>query len=93
MNSASETIKFGVPIIGIPLDVDQPEVANRMTNELKLGIRLNKENLTMGKIRKALHEVFKNDVYAKNMIEFSKISNKHDGPKTGADIIEDFLNK
>lgn len=40
MNSTSEAIKYGVPIVAIPIDGDQPLVAMRTCQELFLGIRL-----------------------------------------------------
>ena len=41
MNSTSESVHFGVPMVCIPLSADQPIVANRIANELKLGLFFN----------------------------------------------------
>lgn len=93
MNSSSEAIRYGVPVICIPLDADQPSVAKRLADELKLGVRLDKDNINKNNVRRAIHEIFKNDIYLNNMIEFSKISAKYNGAESGADVVEGLLNK
>lgn len=93
MNSTHETIKYGVPVVALPLNADQPAVASRLCNDLKLGVMLNKDSLNVEIVRRAVHEVLKNDLYKNNIIEYSKISAKYDGVKNGADLIEKFINE
>jgi MGT family glycosyltransferase len=92
MNSTSETIKYGVPIISIPLDADQPMVAKRVCDELSLGVRLDPNNLNVDEIGDVIEKVLSNEKYAKNMNEFSKISAKYNGVVEGTKIIMQMLN-
>ena len=45
MNSSSEALYYGVPLVVIPVTGDQPFVAKRLT-EVRAGIRLNRNELT-----------------------------------------------
>lgn len=92
MNSTSEAVHYGVPLICIPIDGDQPMVAKRI-DELKLGINFHFDSINPGVIRKALHLILKDHSYKQRMIDFSKISRKYDGAKESARIINDYLNQ
>lgn len=65
MNSSSESLYFGVPMIVIPVMGDQPIVAQRI-EDLKVGIQLNLKNLTPMTLHNAVMEVLSNDVYLEN---------------------------
>ncbi|WP_400164503.1 macrolide family glycosyltransferase [Brevibacillus sp. TJ4] len=52
MNSASEGLYYGVPLIVLPLGSDQPIVARRVA-EIGAGVQLNREGLTAEKLREA----------------------------------------
>nr|QVK45638.1 UDP glucuronosyltransferase [Brachionus paranguensis] len=91
MNSTSEAIHYGVPIIGIPIKADQPRVAYRICDELKLGIRfdplkLNRKNLSDGIVR-----VLNDNSYLCRMLEYSKKSHEYDGIKNSVSMIIDFF--
>ncbi len=62
MNSSSESLYFGVPMIVIPVMGDQPIVAQRI-EDLKAGIQLNLKKLTPVTLYNAVMEVLSNDVY------------------------------
>jgi MGT family glycosyltransferase len=65
MNSVSEGLYFGVPLIIIPQAMDQPIVARRVT-ELGAGISLNKEEVTSELLRKTVDKVLSDTRYLKN---------------------------
>ncbi|WP_024983180.1 macrolide family glycosyltransferase [Brevibacillus borstelensis] len=58
MNSTSEGLYYGVPLIVLPQSADQPYLARRVA-ELGAGIHLNPEGLTAGDLREAAERVFK----------------------------------
>lgn len=91
MNSATEAIFYGVPVICVPLIADQPFVAQRMV-DLNLGRKLKPLELTPQKIRKEIHEVLSNDSYLESSIKFSEIARKTNGLQNGAKFIMDYLN-
>lgn len=93
MNSASETIKYGVPIVAIPIDGDQPLVAVRMCDQLSLGIRLDPLKLHADQTAEAINQVLTDTKFKKNMLEFSRVSGKYNGKQEGAKLIIEFLNK
>jgi len=97
MNSTSEAIYWGVPIVGIPILVDQPRVAYRVLDELGFGIRLSVQNLTAHSIRDAVYRVLKEKSYTERILRYSKISRKYDGVKNSAnysiEYIETYLKK
>jgi MGT family glycosyltransferase len=92
MNSTSETIKYAVPIVGIPFEGDQPIVAHRMCNELETGIRINPGKLDIDEIGDAIDDVLSDEKYVKNIRELSKISANYNGKVEGAKIVLDYLN-
>lgn len=91
MNSTSEAIKYGVPIIAIPIDGDQPLVAIRTCDELSLGIRFDPMKLKADEVADSIEKVLGDESYRNKMAEFSKISAKYNGQVEGAKIIVDYL--
>jgi MGT family glycosyltransferase len=91
MNSTSEAIKYGVPMICIPLDADQPLVAIRMCDQMSLGKRFDPLNLDPDEIGNAMDEILSDENYKKSMIELSKVSAKYNGVVEGTKIIMDYL--
>lgn len=71
MNSTSEGLFYGVPLIVIPHDKDQPMIARRVA-ELGAGIQLQKDNLSASELRKAVDEVVKSQDFRKVVSEMSK---------------------
>ncbi|RNA00058.1 glycosyl transferase [Brachionus plicatilis] len=79
MNSSSETIHYGVPIIGIPIKADQPLVAHRICEELKFGVRLDPFEIDSNNLQNAISKILNDDSYSTNIKEMSKISkNSHE---------------
>ncbi|MGW5981285.1 macrolide family glycosyltransferase [Bacillus mycoides] len=56
MNSSSEALYYGVPLVVIPVTGDQPLVAKRL-NEVGAGIRLNRNELTSELLRETVKKV------------------------------------
>ena len=92
MNSASEAVHYAVPVVCIPIAVDQPMVARRMTDELNLGKRFDPLHLDVDKLSSAINEVLSDQTYLKRSIEMSKSSRKYDGNKNGCVEILNILN-
>lgn len=68
MNSTSEGLYYGVPLIVLPQSADQPMVAARVA-ELEAGLHLNQEGLTAGKLREAAELVLKEGVFRKACLD------------------------
>lgn len=92
MNSTSETIKYAVPIVSVPIEGDQHINAKRMCDELQLGVRLEAQKLNEDVIVDAIESVLGDGKYAKNIREMSKVSAKYNGRVDGAKHILDYLN-
>lgn len=65
MNSSSESLYFGVPMLVIPVMGDQPIVAQRI-EELEAGVQLDRNLLTPEILRNTAMHVLSNDIYIKN---------------------------
>ena len=82
MNSTLKTIKYGVPVVALPSNVDQPIKAFRIFDELKFGFRLDPELLSFDKFNDSIDQIL-SDVKFKADIELmSKISKKNKFIKT-----------
>jgi UDP:flavonoid glycosyltransferase YjiC (YdhE family) len=92
MNSASEAIRYAVPVVCLPLFVDQPLVAVRLVDELKLGKRYEPTGFKPVELRRGVIDVLNDDGYVERMIEFSRACMKHTGVATSCGIIVDHLN-
>ncbi|CAF0942778.1 unnamed protein product [Brachionus calyciflorus] len=92
MNSASEAIHYGVPMICLPLKADQPLVAQRLAQELELGVKLEPFDFTSNELRNSLEKVLGNNEYQNRILELASISRKYNGGKNAAQELDDFLN-
>lgn len=68
MNSASEGLYYGVPLIVIPQSADQPMVAKRVA-EIGAGVHLNQEGLTPEELRQTADRVLKDNSIRKAALE------------------------
>ena len=92
MNSVSEAVNYGVPIICLPLSGDQPFVAWRVADELGVGIRLQPDkHLTIDKVKTAIDTIINNPIYRERAHNFSLISKTYDGHKLACEHIVNFL--
>lgn len=93
MNSVSEAINYGVPIICMPLSGDQPFVAWRVADELGVGVRLqpNDENLTEDVVEQAMRKVLSDPSYRQKALALSQISKCYMGHKSAVEHTVQFL--
>jgi UDP:flavonoid glycosyltransferase YjiC (YdhE family) len=92
MNSVSEAIQYGVPIICLPLSGDQPFVAWRVADELGMGIRLQPDaTLTVDKVKESISEILTNPSYKQQATHLSKISQTYTGHVTACDLTVNFI--
>jgi UDP:flavonoid glycosyltransferase YjiC (YdhE family) len=87
MNSTSESIWFGVPMICMPVSVDQPLVANFVTGELGLGILLDVNDFKFEELANVFQKMFSEDSFQKKSFEYSQISQKYNGIERATELI------
>lgn len=94
MNSISEAVHYGTPIVCIPLSGDQPFIAWHVTKELNMGIRLvSNENLTSEKLKSAMNEVLTDALYRQRATELSEISKRYPGHLNASELIVEYMLK
>lgn len=93
MNSMNEAIKYAVPVVGIPIEGDQPVVAWRACEQLELGVRVDPDELSVEKLTDAIDRVLNEPKFAHNVKELSKVTAKYNGHIDGAKIVLNYLNK
>lgn len=94
MNSASEAMQYGVPIICLPLSGDQPFVAWRVADELGIGIRLQPDStLTIDKVKNSIQKILSDPSYRQRAYDLSLISKQYCGHKKAVEHIIDFISQ
>lgn len=92
MNSVSEAINYGVPIICLPLSGDQPFVAWRVADELGAGVRLQpNDELTEEVVEQAMRKVLNDPSYRQKALALSQISKCYAGHKSAVEHTVQFL--
>ena len=91
MNSISEAIHYGVPLVCLPIDFDQPAVAYRVADELGFGVRLQKNKVNAENIKNAMHQVLNDKAYQERIVRFSQISRRYNGNSISAQIVNDYI--
>ncbi|TBX45781.1 macrolide family glycosyltransferase [Bacillus thuringiensis] len=89
MNSSSESLYFGVPMLVIPVMGDQPIIAQRI-EELEAGVQLNRKFLTPEILRNTAMHVLSNDIYTKNSHRIGESLKNAGGYNKAVDKIETF---
>lgn len=89
MNSSSESLYFGVPMLVIPVMGDQPIIAQRI-EELEAGVQLNRKFLTPEILRNTAMHVLSNDIYTKNSHRIGESLKNAGGYNKAVDKIENF---
>jgi len=84
MNSVSESLYFGVPLIMLPQTSEQGGVSERV-KQLGAGIRLDKTDAPS--ILEAINEIFTNSTYQQNATSISESFKRCSGAKGAADKI------
>ncbi len=88
MNSASEGLYYGVPLIALPQMAEQAVVAQRV-EDLGAGIHLRKVDITPASLRKSVERILKDETYRHNArrVGDSFAPEKTGGIKKAVDII------
>ncbi|WP_010233750.1 macrolide family glycosyltransferase [Clostridium arbusti] len=92
MNSANESMYYGIPVIGIPQRADQPIVAKRMI-ELGLGEMIDKKHVTATNLRVAASKILNDSTYKANMDKMRQEMLSSGGYVKAADAIETYIYK
>ena len=90
MNSASEALYFGVPLVMFPQTPEQGGVCTRVL-ELGAGVKLDKPEAAS--IRKAIDKVLSNSTYREKAAEISKGFRRCAGAKGAAEKILSVISK
>ncbi|KLA17877.1 hypothetical protein B4087_2045 [Bacillus cereus] len=86
MNSSSEALYYGVPLVVIPVTGDQPLVAKRV-NEVGAGIRLNRKELTSELLRESVKKVMNDVTFKENSRKVGESLRNAGGYKRAVDEI------
>jgi MGT family glycosyltransferase len=89
MNSSSEGLYFGVPLLVIPVMGDQPIVAKRI-EELGAGLQLNRHELDAVALKSATEQILSNPAFKKKSLEVGKSLKEAGGYKKAVDAILNF---
>lgn len=90
MNSTSEAMYFGVPLIVVPQAADQPIVGKRI-EDLELGRVINKNNISSNIIRNYANEILNDDRYKDNMMKMRTKVRQAGGENRAVELINDLL--
>ena len=91
MNTTSEAVHYGVPMICLPNAADQPWVAYRISDELGLGIRLHTPTVSPNQIKDAITKVINDTSFRKRALVYQNLSNSLNGSKNFAEEVINIL--
>ncbi|MBE6184521.1 macrolide family glycosyltransferase [Heyndrickxia ginsengihumi] len=86
MNSTNEALYYGVPLIVIPQNADQPIIAQQVAN-IGAGITLQMENLTVEQLREAVDQVLTKPSFHKAAANMKESFQKSGGYHRAVDEI------
>ncbi|MDZ3952286.1 macrolide family glycosyltransferase [Bacillus thuringiensis] len=92
MNSTSEALYYGVPLVVIPVTGDQPVVAKRVV-EMGAGVQLNRKEVTSERLREAVQQVQADQTFKENSQKVQKSLRAAGGYKQAVDEILEFTSK
>jgi MGT family glycosyltransferase len=90
MNSTSEALYYGVPLIAIPQSADQPWVARRVAR-LGAGKMLSRPSVKPHTLRRAADEILANPAYAQASAAIGESFRQAGGYQRAADEIQYFM--
>ncbi|CAF0851268.1 unnamed protein product, partial [Brachionus calyciflorus] len=93
MNSLSEAIHYGKPVVCIPIMYDQPLVSQRLADELKLGIRMDTMKFSSVDLKQSILDVLTDQTYSEKMLIFCKSSRNYNGVQNSINLIENYINQ
>lgn len=89
MNSTNEGLYYGVPLIVIPQNADQPIIAGRVAS-IGAGIQLQMQSLTEDQLREAADQILNNPSFLKAVGHISESFQKSGGYRQAVDEIFEF---
>lgn len=92
LNSVSEALYYGVPVIAVPMANDQPAVAARL-EELGAGLKLKYEDITPGLLKNAVQTVLAEPDYRIHSHEIRESFLEAGGYKRAADEIISYIRR
>lgn len=92
MNSVSEALVYGTPMIVIPFVSDQPVNARRI-EELGLGKKLDYDKVTSNDLKNMVLSMLHNEQLAINMQKMQELIQNAPGNKGGAEMIMEYYQK
>lgn len=90
MNTAAESLKYGVPMVAIPITNDQPGVGARIQYH-RVGETIFIKRLNESRLKCAIEKVWNDPVYKNNAKKFKKLISNAGGSRVAADAIEGVL--
>jgi MGT family glycosyltransferase len=90
LNTALEALAQGVPLVAIPVTVDQPGVAARIADK-KTGVVTSLDQLTADHLSTLLNEVLNDSTYRDNARKLQKAIAEANGLSVAADLVETSL--
>ncbi len=90
MNSVNEGIHYHVPMVVIPVDKDQPMVAQRLT-ELSAACTLDKDQLTPKQLRESVEKVLGSDTYRAGIEKIEESFQAAGGTEKALKVIDQFI--
>lgn len=92
MNSTNESLFFGVPLIVIPQNADQPVIAGQVVN-VGAGIQLQMQSLTANQLREAADHVLNHPSFHKSVANIRISFQKSGGYHQAVNEISQFKNQ
>ncbi len=87
LNTALESLTQGVPMVAIPVSIDQPGVAARIAY-MRTGAFLPIKNLTRARLSPLIDEVLSNPEYRQNAMKIKEAIVRTNGLEKAVDVIE-----
>jgi MGT family glycosyltransferase len=90
MGTTLESLYHGVPVVSLPPDMFNSEVAYR-ADELGLGVHIRQRDLTPGRLREAVDRAFSDESMRQRVERMQSDLTTSPGPVGAADSVEDFI--
>lgn len=90
LNSVSEALTYGVPVIAIPISNDQPAVAMQVA-QLGAGLSLSIDEVSAEILLTSVDQIFSNPLYKQSCLKISTSFKMSGGYRKAADMIQRYL--
>ena len=92
MNSISESLVYGVPLVVIPFESDQP-INAKCVEKLGVGKKLDYSSVTKNVLKECVFSVLSDADIKKNIAAVQELIKNSPGNAGGAEIIIDYYNR